>query len=252
MDDASFIKTVEGLLKSCKLGVRPNEQEVLSDNKEYEFDGEQSDLYRLHKKLLEYAETKAKGLSSDAPADAVNKVFDKAASGRKIDSWGFAKTIIDNHLKDLRRKQGRGKEEVETDIAPWDIRHFVDVYSGDFNEDTGDYTEKENPTWGWYGFRLPDKHGYPSGDVHGRRKGTEGEICKMYWEYGMEQKEIAEALGKDEGYISRIIKRHRASPKPDTRDMLTSGIYPKEMPASPVVYKHLPPNKKQESSDAQS
>jgi len=249
MDDASFIKTVEGLLKSCKLGVRPNEQEVLSDNKEYEFDGEQSDLYRLHRKLLRYAETQAKGLSSAAPADAVNKVFDKAASGKSIDSWYHAKTIIDNHLKDLRRKQGRGKEPVTLEIGAWDIKHFVDVYSGDFNEDTGDYTEKENPTWGWHGFRLPNRHGYPGMNVYRMHNDTEGEICKLYWEYDMEQKEIAEKLGKDKGYISRIIKRNRASPKPDTRDRFTSGIYPQETPASPVVYKPLPPNKKFNKKD---
>jgi len=254
MDDASFIKTVEGLLKSCKLGVRPNEQEVLPDKNEYKFDGEQSDLYRLQEKLLGYAETKAKGLSTDAPADAVNKVFDKAVGGRKIDSWGFAKTIIDNHLNDLRRKQSRGKELVSFEVEPWDIKHFIDVYSGDFDEDTRGYgeTEKGKPTLDYLGFLIPDKHGYPNTNPYRLSNNREREICIMYWIEYKEQHEIVKELGIDKRRVSEVIGKYRADPKLDTRDMLSGGIIPKETPASPVVYKHLPLNKKQKSSDAQS
>jgi hypothetical protein len=190
--------------------------------------GKQEDFNILYDELLQYAGLKAKGLPIDAAIEAVSKIYDLIIEGEHIDSWPHAKTIIDNALVDLRRKQGRGQEVASFEVNPLQIKHFVDIYSGNFDEKTGDYTVKENAAWGWQGFTIPDSHGYPS--LKFRMEGKEREICRLYWQQGMEQHEIARKLNIDKGYVSRTIKKHKASPKPDTRDSFTSGIYPANEP----------------------
>jgi len=185
---------------------------------------DQEDFNLLYDELLAYASSKSRGLPVDATLAAVSKVYDLIADDQAIYSWFHATKIINNALTDLRRKQARGQGLIPFALHPLHISHFVDIYSGDFDE-AGNETISENPTFGWQGYYLLDTHGYRGRSEHPLTD-RERQICKMYWELNMEQHEIAKELDIDKRRVSEVINRHKAPLKPDTRDSITSGIYP--------------------------
>lgn len=184
-------------------------------------EGRQEDFTILRDELLEYATWKAAKLDREIPAMAVDSLLDLFWTKEIPDGWKYAQKVIDNFIKNIRRSVDRGRDTGAWRVQPTNTKHFVDVYTGDFDEEAGDYVSGKGAAWAWGGHYLKDRHGCP-GILPG---GREGEICRMYWFGGKEQKEIADELGLSKGYVSRIIKKYRATPKPDTRDSFTSGRF---------------------------
>ena len=187
--------------------------------------GYQTDFTILYEELLQYASTQTRGLADDSDYEAVSKVCSYIAEGNSIDSLAYAKKIIDNAINDIRRSQARGKQLVSFEPTPKAINDFVDIYSGGYDKETGEYANADSPAWGWQGYYRVDSHGCPDISIYGLRQGTEKEICGRYWWKGEEQYEIAKELGIDKGYVSRIIKKRKAPLKPSTRDRFASGRY---------------------------
>jgi len=179
--------------------------------------GKQVDFNVLYDVLTEYAESKARGLPDDAAYEAVSKVCDLIAEGRLPHSWAYTKEIIDNTLIDIRRKQGTGQRPAEFDVSLRDIggsrRHqeagFVDVYTGEFDEEAGEDTEDQQATWGWRGCWIADNHGYPKIEFLRLPDGKERDICKLYWIEGKEQHEIAKELRVHKSYVSRVVRKYK-------------------------------------------
>ena len=187
--------------------------------------GDQADFTIVYEQLLWYAGTQTVSLPDDSDYEAVSKVCSYIAEGNSVDSLAYAKEIIDNAIRDIRRRQARGNKLVSFIVSTKDIKAFVDIYSGNYDEETGEYIRTERPAQGWQGYYRVDAHGLPDNRVYGLKDGKERQVCNMYWWEGKKQCEIAKELDIDKGYVSRIIKRRKASPKPDTKDRLISGRY---------------------------
>lgn len=154
--------------------------------------GIQEDFNQLSEDIQRYAVYKARGLSDidDVASGAWHKVVDLLIKGKSLDSWWHCKTIIDNYIKDLRRKT-----KAEGTILPSYVVYVSDLPKGSYP---------------------------PKDDIYKLPEGNEKEICLRYWRDGLKQKEIANKLKLDKGYVSRIIKRHRTPP-----DTLVEYRYPK-------------------------
>lgn len=147
--------------------------------------GRQEDYGKLSDEILQYTASKARGLPNidDAATGALAKIEDLLIEGKSLDSWELVKTIIDNYIKDLRRKQGPEDRII--------------------------------PSYVLYASELWPKRGYPKDRILELPEGNEKEICLLYWQDGLGQSEIAKELNVSEPYVSKIINRHK-KPMPES------------------------------------
>ena len=138
--------------------------------------GNTADFVELSEEIRQYIALRCKGLPDDTGYKVWCKITDLLIAGKSLDSWWHLKKIIDNSVIDLRRKDKRSGRV----ILPYVL----------------------------YASELIPKRGYPKNHIEEIKNEKEKQICLLYWQEGKKQKEIADELNLDKGYVSRIIKRH--------------------------------------------